>query len=480
MYRRRLQGWMKHIDFMVIELLCFQMAFCLAGMMRHGLVNPYSSLLYRNTAIVAAIFQVFIIISFNVFHDVLRRGYYMEFLNSIKTVFVVMMLVSFYLFAIQQGGTFSRIVLVTCAGYYWALAYLFRNIWKYVLHIRMRGREGRKSLVLITHRERVENLITVIQEKNYGEFKISGIVLLDENVAEKDICDIPVVANRDSAMEYICRDWVDEVFFDVPEEDSLRRELLTVLVEMSMVIHIHVGNADDFASQKREIQKIGNYTVITMSANIRNFREMAIKRLLDIAGGLVGCVITGILFIFLAPAIYIKSPGPIFFSQMRVGRNGKLFKIYKFRSMYMDAEERKKELQELNEVEDGMMFKIENDPRIIGSEKGPGKGLGNFIRKTSLDEFPQFLNILKGDMSLVGTRPPTVDEWEKYNFHHRGRLSIKPGLTGMWQISGRSDIQDFEEVVALDRKYITEWTLGLDIKILLKTVLVVLRREGSR
>ena len=157
----------------------------------------------------------------------------------------------------------------------------------------------------------------------------------------------------------------------------------------------------------------------------------------------------------------------------------KKFKMYKFRSMYMDAEERKKELMKQNRVSDGLMFKMENDPRVIGSEKGPGKGIGNFIRKTSLDEFPQFFNVLKGDMSLVGTRPPTVDEWEKYELHHRARLAIKPGLTGMWQVSGRSEITDFEEVVKLDTKYISEWSFMLDIKILFKTVLIVLGQKGS-
>jgi lipopolysaccharide/colanic/teichoic acid biosynthesis glycosyltransferase len=200
---------------------------------------------------------------------------------------------------------------------------------------------------------------------------------------------------------------------------------------------------------------------------------------MDICGGLAGCILTGIIFLFVAPAIYIKSPGPIFFSQYRVGKNGRKFKIYKFRSMYMDAEERKKELMKQNRVSDGLMFKMENDPRVIGSEKGPGKGIGNFIRKTSLDEFPQFFNVLKGDMSLVGTRPPTVDEWEKYELHHRARLAIKPGLTGMWQVSGRSEITDFEEVVKLDTKYISEWSFMLDIKILFKTVLIVLGQKGS-
>ena len=184
-------------------------------------------------------------------------------------------------------------------------------------------------------------------------------------------------------------------------------------------------------------------------------------------------LLTGIIFIFVAPIIYIKSPGPIFFKQVRIGKNGKKFNIYKFRSMYMDAEERKKELMAQNDIKDGMMFKMDNDPRII-------KGIGNFIRDYSLDEFPQFWNVLIGDMSLVGTRPPTVDEWEKYEMHHRSRLAFKPGLTGMWQVSGRSDITDFEEVVELDTKYIAEWCLKLDIEILVKTVMVVFRGSGAK
>ena len=203
---------------------------------------------------------------------------------------------------------------------------------------------------------------------------------------------------------------------------------------------------------------------------------------MDILGGLVGCFFTLLLTIVVGPLIYIKSPGPIFFSQTRIGKNGRKFKIYKFRSMYMDAEERKKELMSQNKMS-GLMFKMDYDPRIIGSEKmgkdGKPKGIGNFIRATSIDEFPQFWNVLKGDMSLVGTRPPTVDEWEQYEPHHRARMAIKPGITGMWQVSGRSDITDFEEVVQLDTEYIEKWNLGLDIKLLLMTVVKVFKNDGA-
>jgi lipopolysaccharide/colanic/teichoic acid biosynthesis glycosyltransferase len=209
--------------------------------------------------------------------------------------------------------------------------------------------------------------------------------------------------------------------------------------------------------------------------------DMFLKRTLDICAGIVGCIITGILFIFVAPAIKIADPkGPVFFGQERAGKNGRKFKIYKFRSMYVDAEERKADLMNNNKME-GLMFKIDADPRIIGSgPDGTKKGLGNFLRTTSIDEFPNFWSILKGDMSLVGTRPPTMDEYEKYELHHKSRLATKPGLTGMWQVSGRSNLIDFEEIVKLDNEYIANWSLGLDIKIILKTLLVVLERKGSQ
>lgn len=204
---------------------------------------------------------------------------------------------------------------------------------------------------------------------------------------------------------------------------------------------------------------------------------------MDIVGGLVGCLFTLIIMIFVGPAIYIASPGPIFFSQERVGRNGRKFKMYKFRSMYMDAEERKNELMAQNKIGDGMMFKMDFDPRIIGNKVLPnGKkktGIGQFIRKTSLDEFPQFFNILVGDMSLVGTRPPTLDEWEKYEPHHRARMSFRPGLTGLWQVSGRSNITDFEEVVKLDTKYISEWSVKNDLRIIFKTVVSIMQSDGA-
>ena len=191
---------------------------------------------------------------------------------------------------------------------------------------------------------------------------------------------------------------------------------------------------------------------------------------MDVAGGIVGSLVTVLLCLVIVPAIHLESPGPAIFKQVRIGRNGRRFCIYKFRSMYMDAEERKKELMKKNEMK-GLMFKIKDDPRITK--------VGKFLRKTSLDEFPQFFNVLKGDMSLVGTRPPTEDEFLQYEEHHKRRLSLKPGITGLWQVSGRSDIHDFEEVVSLDLEYIDKWSVWLDIRLLIQTVYVVLFHRGA-
>ena len=269
----------------------------------------------------------------------------------------------------------------------------------------------------------------------------------------------------------------------ISDNQPYPKKLINQLIETGVTIHLNLAKVSNTSGKKQFVEEIGPYTVLTTTMNYASERQLLIKRVMDIAGGLVGCLLTGIIFIFVAPAIYISSPGPIFFAQERVGKNGKKFKMYKFRSMYMDAEARKAELMKENKLGDGKMFKMDFDPRVIGNKILPDgtkkTGIGDFIRRTSLDEFPQFFNVLKGDMSVVGTRPPLVSETELYELHHYARLSIKPGITGLWQVSGRSDITDFEEVVRLDREYIDNWNVGMDIKILLKTVAVVLKKDGS-
>ncbi|WP_180964918.1 anti-sigma factor antagonist [Fischerella thermalis] len=194
------------------------------------------------------------------------------------------------------------------------------------------------------------------------------------------------------------------------------------------------------------------------------------KRLIDIVGALVGLVIVAILFIPIAVVIAIDDPGPIFFSQVRCGWMGKRFRIWKFRSMYVDAEARKAELAKHNQVQ-GAFFKIDNDPRITK--------IGRFLRRTSLDELPQFWNVLKGEMSLVGTRPPTPDEVERYEVPEWQRLDVKPGMTGEWQVNGRSTVRKFEDVIRLDLQYQKNWSLLYDLKLILKTVAILFHKNSG-
>ena len=212
---------------------------------------------------------------------------------------------------------------------------------------------------------------------------------------------------------YVCQEWIDEVFI-IPSVDSAYPDaLIQKFSETGVTIHINLAKISNVTGHKQFIEKMGDYTVLTTSMNNATPAQLFLKRAMDIVCGLIGCIFTGIVFIFVAPAIYISSPGPIFFSQTRVGKNGKRFKMYKFRSMYMDAEARKAELMKDNKLGDGKMFKLDFDPRVIGNKILPDgtkkTGVGNFIRSTSLDEFPQFFNVLKGDSGIIGTTKKNLD-----------------------------------------------------------------------
>ena len=192
------------------------------------------------------------------------------------------------------------------------------------------------------------------------------------------------------------------------------------------------------------------------------------KRAIDIAGALVGITITAIVTIPIAIAMQLESPGPIFYSQIRCGLRGKYFRIWKFRSMVVGAERQKHLVK--NQAK-GQIFKNENDPRITR--------IGKFLRRTSLDEFPQFWNVLRGEMSLVGTRPPTPDEVEKYESHHYQRLKVKPGITGEWQVKGRSRVNNFEDIVRMDIDYQHKWSPFYDLNLILKTIEAVITSRGA-
>ena len=483
MYRKDTERWLEHLDFILLDMLCLQIAYILAyGISGYGL-NPYNQTIYRNIALVIELINLLVIFVYGTFNSVYKRGYYVEFAVTLKHAMFVVGLELLYLFMLQEGQNFSRLSLLLTFIIYIILTYLVRIYYKKYKKNHT-SKEKKNRLLLISDESGVSDLIKDIGNNIHSRYLVSGLVIVDKNLVGEKIEGIDVVADEESVANYVCQEWIDGVLIVLSEDSPYPNELIDKLVETGVPVHYNVRNIVQEKGKKQLVEKLGDYVVITTSVNYVSTRQVLIKRLMDIVAGLVGCIFTLLACIVIGPIIYIASPGPIFFAQDRVGRNGKIFKMYKFRSMYMDAEERKAELMKNNQYGDARMFKLDFDPRIIGNkilaDGRKKKGIGNFIRKTSLDEFPQFFNVLKGDMSLVGTRPPLLSETALYEPHHKVRLAIKPGITGMWQVSGRSNITDFEEVVKLDREYIENWNIGLDFKILLKTFLVVFKRDGSK
>ncbi len=301
--------------------------------------------------------------------------------------------------------------------------------------------------------------------KSNTTVKIIGYISMDENPDERylgSIKDLETIMHEHAIGQvYIMHRKTDLV--DI-------QEYIDVCLDMGVSVRIIVKLFQAHGAQ-RYVSSVGTYPVVTYHRVCLDEASKAMKRIIDIIGSVVGIVLFSPIMLVTAIAIKLESKGPVIFKQKRAGINGSTFMMYKFRSMCVDAEELKEKLREQNEVKDGMMFKIKDDPRITK--------VGKFIRKTSIDELPQFFNVLLGNMSLVGTRPPTLDEVAKYERTHWRRMSIKPGITGMWQVSGRSQITDFDEIVELDTIYIDNWSIWYDFKIMIKTVLSLLKRKGA-
>lgn len=481
------KSWIKHLDFILLDLICINVSLYLAYFFRFvpsdtydAPLNMYSNRLYRLLALFMVVVHISIALLSEYYSKVLYRGYFIEFTKVLAQNVVLGASVLFYFFSIQMGDQYSRIIVVMFFFFDLFLMYLIHILWKYYLINRRGKTKKQNNLLIYVSEENAEESVKELIDGPDGRYNFMGVALTDENSSLENVCGIPVVSRGKGVFDYAVKNVVDSVLIYMNKNDEETDEVAAEFLNMGIPVQIKV---DVFIKDMEKISfsNINSVHTIVVSHNSVSFLQLIIKRFVDICAGILGCIITLVLLPFVGIAIKIADPkGPIFFSQYRIGKNGRKFKIHKFRSMYVDAEERKKELMERNKME-GLMFKMDADPRIIGSgPDGTKKGLGHFLRASSIDEFPNFWSILKGDMSLVGTRPPTLDEYEKYETHHKSRLAAKPGLTGMWQISGRSDMTDFEEIVKLDSEYIRKWDIGKDIKIILKTIWVVITGKGSQ
>jgi len=457
----------KHIDFILADLLSIELAFFTAAILWFDHIRNDLSFYWKIDIAIVVIYIVLML--FARFHSsILKRGYLIEVWQTGLTNIGVISGVIGVLFVLKESATYSRMVFGLFFVFSNVYMYIFRCLLKAYIQSRFKSGKINSNVIVVSHSETVEDFLNALKADNNGLLTFVGIILLDgDGKGDTEIGGVPVI-KMENILEFIKENAVNEVYILAKGEENgkLSEKFL------NMGITVHIGLNMEMASLPNiQMEQKGPYSVITSTINKGTLLELFIKRVFDIFLSVIGLIFTGLLFLIFAPLIKIQSPGPVFFSQKRVGKNGKIFKMYKFRSMYTDAEERKKELMDQNQMK-GLMFKMENDPRIFP--------VGKFIRKTSIDEFPQFWNILKGDMSVVGTRPPTLDEYEQYDPHHLSRLAIKPGLTGMWQVSGRSEITDFEEIVKLDNEYIRNFSLALDIKIFIKTFITVLARKGSK
>lgn len=473
MYQKRKQ--LLEITICLIDAIGVVFSIWVAGMLRYESFDVFMRAEELDRLFsVLLMFHVAAFYFLRVFEDFFRRGRYKELLLSIKYNFVLVAGTIFLGFSLKEPIFVSRLVM----GYFLVMNILM--IW--LIHLFMRNRErilrwnNRRdtNLLVVTTSEYVPEIVKNFQKSKETIWNIVGIVLLDYNEGQADINEISVIhPDEDEYLEFAVSNVVDEVFICVDaiqKREKFLKHMILEFEKMGVVVNLNLDLFNLGVEGQKRVYKLDNYNVLAFSSRLFDYRMILLKRMIDVIGALVGLVITFFAGIVLAPFLLAESPGPLIFKQKRIGVNGRVFEIYKFRSMYVDAEDRKKELLSRNEME-GPMFKMENDPRVTK--------VGAFIRKTSIDELPQFWNVLKGDMSLVGTRPPTLDEYRQYSGYQKRRISFRPGITGLWQIRGRSNIKNFDEVVKLDLEYIDNWSLLLDLKIMLKTIPVVFIRNGA-
>ncbi len=419
-----------------------------------------------------------------------KRSRSMELLSTLRNCTVTYAGIAVFLLLSKNPILESRYMFIGGFTSYLGFSLLFRFMTKRIMLKKISESTYASQTGVITTFDRAETFITKLKmdwSKNVKAVALVDASFVSEgyytvrktpNARKKrieNICDVPVVANAENLIGWIRTASLDEVFINLDvTNDDIIADVIEELEDMGITVYVNIPSLEKLVDQSKFnnlncIIKTG-YPMAVFTPAIQSDKAMLVKRIIDVCAGVVGCLLSIPIILITAIPLLIESPGPLIFKQQRVGKNGRLFNIYKLRSMYVDAEERKKALMEQNQM-DGHMFKMDNDPRITR--------VGKVIRKLSIDELPQFFNVLKGDMSLIGTRPPTVDEFEQYESHHKRRLAMKPGITGLWQVSGRSEITDFEDVVKLDCEYIDNWSPWLDTKIFFKTIGVVLTHKGA-
>ncbi len=392
-------------------------------------------------------------------------------MKILVAVFLSQSLTVIGLFAIQRADEVSRLFLGLYFVYMYMLLWACRAVTDVLLEHRNRTRYNSQQILIVGSGRRADLVCKALRTQRSWGHQVIGF-LVPEGHCEVAIYGVPRLGEIWDLERVLTEHNIDEVVFALTRTSTMALQpWLDVCEKAGTSYRIVPGMFDPSASRPMTVETIQSIPMLTRHIYTLNPSGHLYKRIMDYGLGLLGFLVFLALYLPVAAAIRLDSPGPVLFRQRRVGRNGRLFAMYKFRTMRMDADAHKAGLAATDTMQ-GPMTKIDQDPRVTR--------VGRWLRCTSIDEFPQFINVLRGEMSLVGTRPPTPDEVRQYALEHYGRLSQSPGITGLWQVSGRSEITNFEDVVALDLAYLRGWRFSRDLTILLRTVWVVLRGRGAK
>ena len=430
-----------------------------------GGIVPIDSTVFSFTLLALMFNNSYTMGKFGLYSEVRPKNYLSLSWSVTKAVILDFVFLSAGLYFFKDVD-YSREFVIYCAVLTLILILIYRNFFQlYLDKVSIRGFSVNRILIVGDAR-RGEQVARVLADQLSWGHQIVGRLRVGEEPGEPD----QVLGTLEDLQSVVVQHAIDEVVFAVSGDRSVNLKAhLAYCYKTGIPVRILPALWDE---QERflTMEVCQGVPFLTMRSMPFNASGMLYKRLLDFIGGLVGMLIFLLIYPVLAIAIKMDSPGPVLFKQKRIGRHGRVFELYKFRTMCAGAEAKKAGLMAQNEM-NGAIFKLTDDPRITR--------VGRFLRKTSLDEFPQFINVLRGQMSLVGTRPPTLEEVEKYKPEHLKRISAKPGITGLWQVSGRNKITDFDQIVALDCQYLDDWRFFNDLKILFKTIFVVLQRKGA-
>jgi exopolysaccharide biosynthesis polyprenyl glycosylphosphotransferase len=367
---------------------------------------------------------------------------------------------------LSNGNSVSRLVVILTVVFSTVLLCVRRAFWRRVVYRRCRAGIETRNVLIVGAGRVAHALRNHLDSLQHLGFRFKGFVALTEREAESG--DSDVIGDVRNCLSLARSLFVDEIFFSVPGDKKLVISMVEEARQAGIDVRV-VPDLYDGLAWNAPVEYIGQFPTIPLHRREFPIGGFLLKRVLDITVSSIALLLLSPVMLAIAIAIRIDSEGPTFYRAHRIGRKGRTFNCYKFRTMVANADKLREQLSHMNE-RDSVLFKIANDPRITR--------VGRWLRKYSLDELPQFYNVLRGDMSLVGPRPPIAHEVEQYDLSHLRRLNVLPGITGLWQVEARQD-PSFDSYISLDTAYVENWSLWLDMKILARTVGVVFAGTGS-